>query len=163
MFWRVLVILSFVSSLTLLCLVLFREPVNVVASPLVYTNEVHTVHEVVVVSNVPSTVSSSLPVPDKKSDKSSVGYTVVRGDYQFHQCNALKWVDFDGDEFRLGYPSEYGRVVCIDRYFTMCVDDSGKCTYLRPGINEDDKKYRRRASPLAGSLQGKRADAPAAE
>lgn len=76
----------------------------------------------------------------------------IRGDYEFHQVGGLRYVVFDGCDFRLGAPCEFGRVVVIDRHFSICVDNDGITTYLLP-IDEKNAKMPRAPVPSRVSLQ----------
>lgn len=131
MFWKILVVVC----LALCAFSLFRSfrsvPVGDVST--VVTN---VVYRVVVTTNVVSSVSS---VSTDDKSKRKLGYDVVRGEYKFHQCGDLKWVEFEGDDYRIGAPSEYGRVLVIEEFYLICSDEDGHYTVLRPGVSEYDR------------------------
>lgn len=64
------------------------------------------------------------------------------------QAGGVRYVVFDGCDFRVGSPCEFGRVVVVDRNFTICADDDGHITYLLP-----IDSHRRAPHPSRGSLQ----------
>lgn len=137
MLWKILVVVSLaLCGVSFLLLFKSSPPVSV-GSPVVITN---VVYKVVVttnqVQNVSSPVSPSL-LPDRSRAKTA--YDVVRGSYNFHQCGNLKWVEFEGDDYRIGAPSEFGRVLVVDEFYTVCSDDEGHYTVLRPGISEYER------------------------
>lgn len=111
------------------------------------------------VSNLAFNVSSSVmtsvvsQVEFASDDEPKKTFQCFRGKYDFHQCGTLKWIEFDGDTFRLGMPTEFGRVTVIDQYFTILTDETGFITYLLP---TDDESVARNSTPRAVSFQGAR-------
>lgn len=97
----------------------------------------------VVITNIVNSVSAPSPTPvfrganDRSTSISSNGFPVVkspryfRGEFVFGCAGSDSWVYFDGDLFRFGCPSEYGRVILIDKNFVICSED-GVITYLLP-------------------------------
>lgn len=67
----------------------------------------------------------------------------VRGKYDFHQAGNEKWVYFDGDLVKEGIPTEWGRVVLVDKDFSFCVDEDGFKTALLPTLTEFEERRRR--------------------
>lgn len=88
----------------------------------VVTNYVLVTNILLSVSNKFDNVSSSV----RRSE-------YLRGDYVYHSCGSLVWVDFDGSRFSRDSPCEFGRVALITKDFTICIsDDFMITTYLLP-------------------------------
>lgn len=66
--------------------------------------------------------------------------TFYRGEFSFGCAGSDRWVYFDGDLFKVGCPSEFGRVVVLERDFIICVDENKHITYLLPRKNDKIRK-----------------------
>ena len=83
-----------------------------------------------------------------------------RGELLYHCVGSLEWVTFEGSDFRIGYPSEYGRVVVLDRYMVICVDDDKKVTYLLHCNNPTNSAYALPSPRSTSSGDGRARRAP---
>lgn len=92
-----------------------------------------------------SRASVTSPPPVSSSAPSSSN-RYVRGLYDFHQAGSDKWVYFDGDLVKEGIPTEWGRVILVDRDFCFCVDDDGTKTALLPTLTNPEERRRRISS-----------------
>lgn len=94
----------------------------------IMTNEIFT-------ASLPLTHSLSLPSPEPyKSVEQS-----IRGIMSFHRAQRLQWVVFNGNEYHLGQPSEFGLVVRINEPFSVkCVASNGDVTFLLPQSSFDN-------------------------
>lgn len=94
--------------------------------------------------NVRNNIAPDNGIPDFSRPRNRY----IRGNYRFVQAGGISYIVFDGCDFRVGSPCEFGRVVVVDRNFTICVDDDGYMTYLLP-LDSDS----RAAHPSRVSLQ----------
>lgn len=158
MLWKLLIVLALVAQGWLFYAVYNRGDFPPVSSPSqpCSTSQPPSMPDfskiLVAVSNLTETVAlqvlsnrvgvSSQPVKKKT-------YQCFRGQYDFHQCGDLKWIEFEGDTFRLGMPTEFGKVLVIEEYYTILADNDGFLTYLLPFQGDG-------VTPSAVSLQGGR-------
>lgn len=141
-FWSTVVILSLLLQGVILYK-LFGSAIAPVAQSVVVsglcTNDVYCI-----VSSVVSNSLRSIKSPvsqEKKSEKNKP--VTLRGSYSWHTCgNENRWIDFDGDTFKIGCPSEFGRMIVCEEYYSVFVDDDGNITYLCPGETQEEKKLR---------------------
>lgn len=64
----------------------------------------------------------------------------IRGSYVYSCVGLDKYLYFNGSLLRVGMPSEFGRVIVIDKYFTVCISDDHSTTYLLPYNKEHDSR-----------------------